>query len=111
MMKKASICLLAVFAVFMLSSSMAVADCPDKEGICWANVYGSCLQNKCGSPVKLGTMSYGTCGIFKCKPCKLKDYYREKCRETYSEEELRRKCNCGYWTYEFRDHDGSEIGQ
>ena len=106
-MKGLSICLLAVVAFFVCSSSIAVADCPDKKGVCW--IVPECSYTYCAEHV-VGEMDYGTCSDwFKCKPCHSQGTYRDMCAAQYGSAASINECNCNHWRYSFRNVDGEEI--
>ncbi|MBN2570460.1 MAG: hypothetical protein JXB42_13620 [Deltaproteobacteria bacterium] len=108
-MKRVLLCLLAVAVVFVFSSSIAVADCPDREGYCWA--VPNCGNATCG-PKKQGPMSYGTCWSWGsgCNPCHSQDTYRRQCKERYCPGKCEIVgCGCENWGFSFRDSSGSEI--
>lgn len=107
-MKGLSICLLAVVAGLVFSSSIAVADCKDKSGACW--IIPLCSYASCAEHVA-GYMDYGTCWHLNggCKPCHSQGTYRDHCAAQYGRAESIVKCNCHHWYYSFRDFNGQEI--
>jgi len=108
-MKRALMFLLAVAVVFMCTSSIAVADCRNETGECWA--VPDCANASCGAKL-YGYMSYGTCLSWTgCKPCHSQENYRRQCRKKFSSGGGRIVgCNCTNWYFSFRyQHNGEEI--
>ncbi len=108
-MKRALMFLLAVAVVFMCTSSIAVADCSDKRGVCFA--IPECSYATCGEIWK-GSMDYGTCWSWGagCKPCHSQETYRRECKEKFAPGGTSTLgCNCTHWYFSFRDQNGNEI--
>ena len=108
-MKRALMFLLAVAVVFMCTSSIAVADCRNETGECWA--VPDCANASCGAKL-YGYMSYGTCLSWTgCKPCHSQETYRSHCKEKFfpgGTIEIK-GCSCNHWHFSFRDQNGNEI--